>query len=172
MRHRRLQRAEECVQTSKRDRGQALVELPYVIVIVCVLILLTLQPVVYLYTQMALGQIASGLCRIVATEEAAGSSRDLLLRSYAADKLEGLPRGKAFWVPGTLRIAVSGDATSEVIEVQVTVKQEPLPLTGLLLGAGINQDLEVTGRAVTTGARYGVLGTPQDAPQHFGFVSP
>jgi len=153
------------------DKGQALVELPYVLLLACVLILLMVQPVIYLYTHMALGQIAAGISRIVATEDSmSGTSKEILLRSYAADKLEGLPRGRAFWVPGTLRIEVSGDANSEVIEVQVSVKQEPLPLMGLLLGAGINQDVEVTGRAVTRGTRIGVTGTPQDAPQQFGFV--
>ncbi|MCL2438231.1 MAG: hypothetical protein FWE48_00420 [Coriobacteriia bacterium] len=157
----------------KREDGQALVELPYVIVLSCVLILLTLQPAVFLYTQMALGQIASGIGRIVATEDANPTgSKEILIRAYASDKLEGLPRGKAFRIPGTLRIDVAGDARSDQIEVVVSVKQEPLPLIGLLLGAGISQDVEVSGRAVTRGAQIGVQGTPKNAPQHYGHVQP
>jgi len=129
------------------------------------------QPVVFLYTQMALGQIAAGVSRIVATEEATpAGSKDTLIRAYAADKLEGLPRGKAFRVPGTLRVEVTGNAKSEHIEVVVSVKQEPLPLMGFLLGVGINQDIEVSGRAVTRGAQVGVEGRPKDAPQTYGNV--
>jgi hypothetical protein len=155
----------------KADSGQALAELPYVILLCCVLILLIVQPVVFLYTQMALGQIASGIGRIVATEDTAPSgSKEVLIRAYAADKLEGLPGGKAFRVPGTLRVEVKGSARSERIEVKVSVKQEPLPLMGLLLGAGFSQDLEVCGSAVTRGARVGVEGTPRSAPQSYGNV--
>ena len=122
-----------------------------------------------LYTQMALGQIAAELTRIVATEEGTPSgSRETLLKSYVADKLESLPRGSAFRVPGTLRVSVSGNARSEHIEVKVSVRQKPLPLMGLLTGAGVNGDVEVTGRAVSSGAWVGVEGSPKTAPQTFG----
>ncbi|MCL2403855.1 MAG: hypothetical protein FWC86_06490 [Coriobacteriia bacterium] len=161
------------LRLAKGDRGQALVELPYVILLSCALVLLTVQPLVFLYTQMALGQIASGIGRIVATEAATpAGGREVLIRAYAADKLEGLPQGKAFRVPGTLRIEIAGDAQSEQIEVVVSVKQEPLPLMGLLLGAGIGEDIEVSGRAFTRGAQVGVEGTPRGAPQQYGNLRP
>ena len=167
----RLRRKISFARCCLDERGQALAELPLVIVLVCVLALMLIQPLVYLYTKMALGQIAAELTRVVATEEGAPSgSREILLKSYVADKLESLPQGSAFRVPGTLRVTVSGDAHSERIEVQVSVKQKPLPLMGLLTGAGINGDIEVTGRAAGTGAWVGVEGSPQSAPQVFGKI--
>ena len=157
------------LKRARDERGQALVELPFIILLLCVLALLLIQPVVYLYTQMSLGQIASELTRVVATEgQTPAGSGEILLRSYAADKLEGLPQGNAFRVPGTLRVTVSGNARSECIEVQVSVMQRPLPLMGLFVGAGLRGDVEVTGRAMSSGAWCGVEGTPQDAPQIFG----
>ena len=153
------------------EKGQALVELPWIILFSCVLVLMMLQPMVFLCTQMALGQIASGVARIAATEETAlTGSREVLIRAYAADKLEGLPRGSAFRVPGTLRVDVKGNAQSERIEVEVSVRQRPLPLMGILLGAGINQDVTVSGKAVTRGAHTAVEGTAKSAPQSYGNV--
>ncbi|MCL2379231.1 MAG: hypothetical protein FWC81_00370 [Coriobacteriia bacterium] len=155
----------------QNEKGQALAELPWVILIMCVLILMMIQPAIYLYTQMTLGQVAVGIGRIVATkDEETGHGQDGLLHSYAADRLAGLPRGDAFWIPGTLQVEVSGNSRSEVIEVSVSLKQEPLPLMGFLVGASINQNVEVTGHAVVRGTQQGVEGTPQNAPQQFGFV--
>jgi len=151
------------------ERGQALAELPFIVVLVCVLALLLIQPMVQLYTRMALGQIAAELTRVVATEaQDPAGSRETLLKSYAADKLESIPHGNAFRIPGTLKLSVSGNARSERIEVQVSVKQRPLPLMGLLVGAGLRGDVEVTGRAITKGAWLGVEGSPGSAPQVFG----
>ena len=157
----------------KSDSGQSLAELPYVVLLTCLLVLMLIQPVIFLYTQMALGQVASGVCRIVATEAATPSgSKDRLIRSYAIDKLEGIPKGDAFRIPGSLKIDISGNAKSEHIEVVVSVKQKPLPLMGFLLKAGTGtkagQDIEVSGRASTRGAQRGVEGSPKDAPQNFG----
>ena len=153
------------------DSGQALAELPLVVLLICTLVLFLLQPVIFLYTQMTLGQVASGICRIVATEDTAlTGSKERLIRAYAVDKLEGLPKGSAFRVPGTLRIEIKGNARSEHIEVVVSVKQKPLPLMGLLVGAGPGKDIEVSGRAATRGAQLGVEGSPRSAPQSFGFA--
>jgi Tfp pilus assembly protein PilE len=156
----------------RSERGQALVELPFVVVLVCVLSLVLLQPLVQLYTKMVLGQVAAGLCRVVATqgEEVAGTQQ-VLLSAYAADKLEGLPKGSAFYQPGSLRVEVSGAAHTERIEVQVSVRQTPLPLIGFLWGGKGRGSTTVTGRASATGAWRGVSGTPESAPQTFGFDS-
>jgi len=168
---RALKRAFKSAQ--KNEKGQSLAELPYVVLLTCLLVLMLIQPVIFLYTQMALGQVASGICRIVATEDSTLSgSKETLIRSYATDKLEGLPKGDAFRVPGTLRVDVSGNAKSERIEVTVSVKQKPLPLVGFLFtaatGTKAGADIEVSGRAATRGAQVGVEGSPKDAPQHFG----
>jgi hypothetical protein len=153
------------------ESGQALAELPFVIVLVCLLALLLVQPVVQLYTKTVLGQVAAELTRVVATEgQSLGGSREVLLKAYAADKLEGLPKGSAFCVPGSLRVQTGGSARSKRLEVQVSVRQQPLPLMGLLTGAGVNGSVEVTGRAVAEGAWCEVQGLPQDAPQVFGMV--
>ena len=155
------------------EKGQALAELPYVVLVSCLLILMMLQPAVFLYTQMALGQIASGVARIAATEETTlTSSKERLIRSYVADKLEGLPKGSAFRIPGTLRVDVKGNAYSERIEVEVRVDQKPLPLMGPLMGVGVNESVTVTGKAVTSGTRIGVEGTAKNAPTVYGNVPP
>ena len=166
---RRSDKRQVLAEMRHNERGQALAELPYVALLVCTLILLLVQPSIFLYTQMALGQIASGICRIVATEDATPTgSKERLIRAYALDKLEGLPKGEAFRVPGTLRIETKGNAQSEQIEVRVSVKQKPLPLMGLLVGAP-GKDIEVSARAVTQGTQLGVAGSPKSAPQRFGF---
>jgi hypothetical protein len=155
------------------EDGQALVEVPYAVLLSCLLVLLAVQPVIFLYTQMTLSQIATGIGRIAATEEASPSeSRERLIRSYAADKLEGLPKGKAFRIPGTLQIEIEGNAQSERIEVVVSLMQEPLPVVGLLFAAGRDGQREVIGRAATRGAQVDVEGTAQTAPQHYGNVGP
>jgi len=156
-------------QLLRGDSGQALVEAPFVIPIVCILVLMLVQPVATLYTKMVLGQTAAGICRIVATEDTVPSgSRERLIKAYAADKLEGLPSGRIFRVPGTLEVDVQGNAQSDLITVTVSVKQQPLPLMGLLVGAGRAGQLEVSGSASTRGARLGVEGNPRSAPQSYG----
>ncbi|MCL2525519.1 MAG: hypothetical protein FWE46_00485 [Coriobacteriia bacterium] len=155
------------------DSGQALAELPVVVILVCIVIMMLLQPVATLYTKMALGQVAASVARVVATETAdVSGSREIALSAYAQEKLEGLPAGAAFRVPGTTRVHIQGNARSELIEVVVSVRQQPLPLMGLLVGAGMQGDLEVRGRARTKGAQVGVVGSPRGAPQSFGYVKP
>lgn len=153
------------------DKGQALVELPYAIVLICMLIILLVQPVIFLYTRMVLGQVAAGVCRIVATEaQTPAGSKEIMMNSYAADKLQSMPNGKAFYVKGSMRIEVKGNAKSEQIEVTVSVKQEPLPLMGLFVNAGLAGDVTVSGTARARGAQVGVQGSPRSAPQTYGFV--
>jgi len=167
----RSDKGQALAELRPNENGQALAELPWVVLLICVLVLLLMQPVVFLYTQMALGQVAAGICRIVATEDVTpAGSTERLVRAYAIDKLEGLPKGSAFRIPGTLRIEIKGNSRSEHIEVIVSVKQKPLPLMGLLVGAGPDKDVEVSGRAVTRGAQLGVEGSPRSAPQRFGFT--
>ena len=164
-------RRQALAELRQSEKGQALAELPYVVLVSCLLILMMLQPAVFLYTQMALGQIASGVARIAATEEATlTSSKERLIRSYVADKLEGLPKGSAFRIPGTLRVDVKGNAYSERIEVEVRVDQKPLPLLAPLMGVGVNGNVTVTGKAVTSGTRVGVEGTAKNAPTVYGNV--
>jgi len=151
------------------DSGQALVEAPFVIPLVCIVVLMLVQPVAMLYTKMTLGQIAAGICRIVATEDTTpAGSKERLLIAYSADRLEGLPSGRIFRIPGTLKVDVQGNAQSELITVTVSVKQQPLPLMGFLVGAGRTGQVEVSGSASTRGARLGVEGSPRSAPQSYG----
>ncbi|MCL2605955.1 MAG: hypothetical protein FWD93_01560 [Coriobacteriia bacterium] len=156
--------------SSKQDSGQALVELPYVILLTCILIFVVVQPALYLYTQMALGQIAAGVCRIVATEpQNISGKRDTVIRAYVADKIESLPDARVFRIKESIDVQVVGNANSQKIEAVVSVDQVPMPLMGLLLKAGVNKPVKVSGRASTHGAHIGVEGSPQSAPQSFGF---
>lgn len=153
------------------ERGQSLAEVPIAILLACILVLMVVQPVIYLYTQMTLAQVAAGICRIVATEEDTPAGRkETMIRMYATDKLKSLPQGRAFYLAGTLRIEIEGNAKSEQIKVSVFVKQEPLPLMGLLSKTDSSGQVMSKGMAKTRGAHRGVEGSPHSAPQTYGFI--
>jgi hypothetical protein len=159
------------VGRGRDDSGQALAEAPFVVMVLCALVVVLLQPLALLYTKMVVGQVAADLTRVVACSEDAHAG-SVLLKAYAADKLEGLPKGSAFVVPGTLQVAVSGNARTARVQVTVSVEQEPLPLFGFLGGSGVSsrRAVKVIGTATAVGALSEVSGTPADAPQAFGMV--
>jgi len=170
-----------CIKASRRhgaillrdERGQALVEAPVVILTLCLLTLILFQPVVTLYTRMVLGAGAASLCRVVATESALldgdgdsgdGGASARLLKTYAAGKIAGLPRGSAFQIPGSLKVDVSGDAHGAHIQVRLSLMQKALPLLGLLVGADKRGQVEVSAEACSVGA---LAGHDQDASYEY-----
>jgi hypothetical protein len=138
-------------------------------VCVCALALILMQPLVTLYTKMMLGHAAAELSRVVATAQNAPDSKDSgVLTAWAADRLEGLPKGRAFMLPGSLKVSVSGTAHSDVVYVKVSVRQEPLPLFAVLATLTGKRSVEVSAQASAAGALCGVEGSPAAAPQVFG----
>jgi len=150
-----------CTEVLRGERGQALTEAPVVIVTLCVLALILFQPVVTLYTKMVLGASAASLCRVVATEAGSdASAKQRLLQTYAEGKIAGLPRGSAFQIPGSLKLEVSGNASSDQVRVRLSLTQKTLPLLGLLVGADRAGRTEVAAEACSRGA---LAGTGQSA---------
>jgi hypothetical protein len=152
----------------RNEYGQALAELPVVVLVLCVLALLLLQPLAMLYTKMALGQVAAELSRVAACAGTATVPADeKALTVWAADKLEGLPKGSAFMMPGSLKVSVSGDAHSTEVKVRVSVRQKPLVLPAFF-GRSSGGTVEVSGHASAPGTLLDVEGEPASAPQVFG----
>ncbi|MDR1775464.1 MAG: hypothetical protein LBS17_03280 [Actinomycetes bacterium] len=155
-----------CLQN---DAGFSLVETPLVVLCVCLLCLILLQPVVTCYTRLCLGQVAGELARIVATDPA-GADNDAQTRYkvWAADRLTGLPEGSAFRVAGSLQLQVQGDPGADTVKVTLSLRQKPLPLVGLFGGHASGDTVEVSASALSTGAQHAVEGSPATAPQTYG----
>ncbi len=143
-------------RASRNDRGQALAEAPIVVIVLCCLLLMLFQPIAMLYTKMVLGQTAASLCRTLATDD---EGHDL--KAYAQSKLEGLPQGSAFQVPGSLEVRTSGGPSTPEVRVEVSLKQRPLPLMGFLVGTNTQGLITVTGKASCPGTRTNSTQSPE-----------
>jgi hypothetical protein len=150
--------------------GQAIVEAPFVIIALCLMAILLFQPVVQLYTRMVLGQVAGELARVAAVDVEGGKVLQARYEAWAADKLRTLPAGTAFSIPGSLKVVVQGNARSERISVQLSVRQKALPFFSFLGKRGDKGTVTITGKAHAPGTLTQVSGSPSKAPQIYGFV--
>lgn len=176
---RRSDAAHRLLAYLRGDRGQALVEAPYVIVITCVLVLILLQPAIWLYTKMMCNSAAGSLARMAVTDVDLGSwsigdtsAHEGAVTEYVVDrKLVGLPQGEYFQ-NGTPEVLVTPGR--DWVTAKVSVRQKPLPLVGLMaepLGmAGSDGLVTITGECGAPGALRGIDAEfgPNSAPYWYG----
>ncbi|MEG0759497.1 MAG: pilus assembly protein, partial [Raoultibacter sp.] len=120
--------------------GQATLEAAYLIPVIFLMLLLLIQPCILLYDLMVMEAAASEGCRLLATRtETLGSSQDAC-EAYVKRKLGSIPPQDQFHIHSsgcTWEIELSGDETSDYVEVTIKNKAKLLPLFdagGILLG--------------------------------------
>lgn len=137
------------------NSGQSLVEAPIVIMAVCLMIPILLQPVAYLSARMMVGYTAAHMARVSATDaEYGGGHHSAMLKAIAHDKLRALPKTDLFYVPGSLRLEIGGSPTSDFYRVSVEIQQRPFPGLGHLLGADEGGLVTVKGSTEVRGAHF------------------
>lgn len=160
----------------RSESGQALVEAPVVIVLTIMLVLILMQPAIWLYTKAMVNGAAGAACRVAATDDMSfGGGKayhDLTIKRWVIDrKLTALPKAELFQT-GTPEVLITGDAKSWVVAT-VTVKQKPLPVIGTLFAAattGLDSDGMVTvcGKAQVPGALRGIAGSQSGSSGTYG----
>ncbi|MCL2025085.1 MAG: hypothetical protein FWG78_04865 [Coriobacteriia bacterium] len=152
----------------RSHRGQALVEAPVTIFVMCIIVLMVLQLGVWFRAYIMVHAIAADMCRIVAVDT--GTVSSTVLHAYAYDRLQALGGGSAFMVPGSLVVESGGTSRGEV-SVTVRVRQEALPLVRVISVGLVPGELPVSSTSRTHGAQQGVAGSPRTAPDTFGSVT-
>jgi competence protein ComGC len=166
-----LARLARMLRFLRSDSGQALTELPIAVLIASVVIIFLLQPITSMYTKMVLGQTAASAVRIVAAQSEEGlSASESTLKPYVADKLQSLPKGEFFWIPGSLKVELIGGPSSDLVRVRISLQQRPLPLIGMFLGKGAGGKIEVSGEASGKSAFSELDGSVLEAPDTYGCV--
>lgn len=138
-----------------RDSGQVLAEAPFVIVTLCLMIFMLLQPVAYLSSKMMLGYATANLARIKTTDMSYGSSNHgALIEALVSDKLMALPRSSLFMVPGSLEVKTDGDPSSNTITVECSIRQKPLPFLRSILSTNDQGEMTLKARTALRGAHF------------------
>lgn len=146
-------------RSNPSDRGQALVEAPLAIALVCVLCLMMIQPALTLITKMVMGFTVAHCGRVAATD-VSGNSADLLT-SVAKSKLSMLPKSPVFYIPSSVELEIEGSPSSTDIDITLSLKQKPLPGLSVLLGADSQGEIKLEKKARVGGTIRGVNQTSQ-----------
>ena len=132
------------------EAGQATVEAAFALPILCLLILLLIQPGILLYDRMVMQAAAAEGCRLLTTASADYGSVSDSCDAFVRHRLASIPplacfhvhEGDCSWV-----ITPSGDETAQTVSVSITNEVQPLPLLGSaasLIGAvNDNGNLEI-----------------------------
>lgn len=117
----------------KDNKGQATVEAAIMIPAIFLLLLLLIQPGIYLYDLCVMNEAASETCRVLTT--ASDSEKSKICEPFARRRLSAIPQQDNFHVHSSgcsYEIEYVGSQGDN--EVQVTIKNElkPLPLIGFL----------------------------------------
>ena len=169
-------RASPVMRYLSADSGQALLEAPVVILLTVMLVLILLQPAVWLYTKALLNGAAGAACRVAATDDytfgGGKQNHDLTIQNWVIDrKLSSLPKAELFQASSP-EVDVKGDI-HDWVTVRVSVRQKPLPLIGTLFAkatVGLDADGMVTivSTARVPGAMRGIAGTQDAASGVYG----
>lgn len=110
------------------DAGQGTVEAAFTIPVVFLLLLLLLQPGIYLYDRTVMEGAAAEGCRILAT---AGADEADLVEEYVLRRLGAIPQADLFHVHGgscSYEVELNGNETTDAVSVTVSNRLRPLPL--------------------------------------------
>lgn len=150
------------------DRGQSSIEAAFMLPILFLLLLLLIQPGIWLYDRMVMGAAATEACRLLCTlsvqEVGEGYCEDYIRR-----RLGSLPPHECFHrhePECSWKIELSGNESSEEVSVRIGNELMPLPILGFgakvlgITNAQGNLEISVEARAFTQPdwARTGSMG--------------
>ena len=113
------------------QRGQSTVEGAFLIPILLVLLLLLIQPSIFLYDRMVMQAAAAEGCRALATQSPSSPGGIKPYEDYILRRLGSIPQQDNFHVHSTgcsWRIEMTGNEASEQVSVSITNELKPLPL--------------------------------------------
>ncbi len=114
-------------------RGQATVEAAFLLPVLCVLVLLLVQPGILLYDRMVMEGAAADACRLLATTSNSREGAQEQCEAYVRRRLGAVPQQDCFHVHGpqcTWDIRLEGDEASQSVRVSIATEARPLPLLG------------------------------------------
>ena len=123
-------------------------EAAFLLPVLCVLVLLLVQPGILLYDRMVMEGAAADACRLLATTSNSREGAQEQCEAYVRRRLGAVPQQDCFHVHGpqcTWDIRLEGDEASQSVRVSIATEARPLPLLGTaasLLGI-------VNGRAIS-----------------------
>lgn len=139
------------------NSGQATVEAAFLIPVLCLIVLLLLQPGIVLYDRMVMQAAASDACRLLATKTDASGNMSEAAEDFVRHRLGAVPQTSIFHKHDgacSWDIQIDGDESSSQVGVTIKNELQPLPfldVTGSLLGftnSSGNLELEVQANSV------------------------
>ncbi len=121
--------------------GQATVEAVFLIPVMCVLLLILLQPALLLLNRLVMEMTANDVCRFVMTHDCKGMQSHPYNEAelYALRRLEAIPSvpilHEGFWT-----VEIQGDECLGEVVIHIEHKVKPLPLLQVGLGFGDTLD--------------------------------
>ena len=106
-------------------RGQATVEAAFLLPVLCVLVLLLVQPGILLYDRMVMEGAAADACRLLATTSNSREGAQEQCEAYVRRRLGAVPQQDCTW-----DIRLEGDEASQSVRVSIATEARPLPLLG------------------------------------------
>lgn len=126
-------RARSTCCCTEAERGQGTVEAAFALPVLLLMFLLLIQPAIVLYDRMVMVQAAAEGCRLLATRTDALGSMDEACEEFVRRRLGAIPQQDCFHVHAgeggcSWEIALSGDETSQTVQVSIANQAKPLPL--------------------------------------------
>lgn len=119
---------------TRQEEGQALVETPIIIGILTCMVFMLIQPCLTLITRVMVGYATASLARVEATSSTATvQNAESVYRQYIQHKLNALPKSDYFYLPSSLDVVTGAGSDASKREIEISVKQQPLPIVGALL---------------------------------------
>lgn len=114
-----------------RDGGQSTVEAAFALPILLIIVLLLVQPGLYLYDRMVMQSAAAEGCRLLATGASGQTSSDESCEAFIRHRLSSIPQHECFHVHDpacTWRIELTGGESNRDVSVRISTEVKPLPL--------------------------------------------
>lgn len=147
--------------------GQALLEVPVTVLVVCIVGLVLMQLGVWCHAYLMVYAVSADVSRVVSTD--ADISGELLV-SYANDRMQALGSGPAKREPGSLEVNVRG-TSREPMEVTVSLSQRTLPLIRMISAGLVSETVVISATSRTQGTYRNVEGDARSAPYRYGNVT-
>lgn len=127
--------------SSCSDSGQAAVEAAFLLPLILIVMLLLLQPTIFLYNRAVMNAAASEGCRLLATAPSARNQGEKHI-GFIKRRLGAVPPLDIFHVhaPCSWAITFEGDESSSEVSVKIENKIKPVPLVGSLWSVGLDRD--------------------------------
>lgn len=117
----------------KNNEAQATVEAAIMIPVIFLLLLLLIQPGIYLYDLCIMNEAAAETCRVLSTSS--DTEKAKICESFAKRRLSAIPQQDNFHMhSGGCSYEISYEGSQESNEVCVIIKNQlkPLPLVGFI----------------------------------------